>query len=230
MNLRGKTVLITGANRGLGAALVDAFLEAGAATVHAASRRPIETDDPRVRPLTLDICDEGQVRAAAEACPDVDVVVNNAGVAPRGPAAHGLDDAMRTNYLGTRSMCSAFTPVLQARREAALVNVLSILALAPFPGVGSYAASKAAALSLTQSLRVELPGVLVMGVLPAFIETDMTEGIPGPKMSTAAVATAIVEGLIAGSEEVYPGPAAELVAAFHRDPLAYARSLAAGSP
>lgn len=237
MNLDGKTVLVTGANRGIGAVFVRAFLEAGAAKVYAATRSAGPSTDARVVSVNLDVTDEDSVAAAAKVCSDVDVLVNNAGIAmgERLVAARDSKAARRemdVNYFGTLAMVRAFSPVLRARGGGAIVNVLSILGRVNLPGAGSYSASKAAAYSLTQGVRAELraQGTLVVGVMPSFVETDMTARVSVEKISPRAVADAALRAVVEGVEDVYPGPAADVDRALAADPKAVERSFASMIP
>lgn len=237
MNLHGKTVFVTGANRGIGAVFVQAFLDAGAAKVYAAMRTAAPSSDPRVVPVALDVTDDAQVEAAARACADVDVLVNNAGlalgerlVAARDPKAAKRE--MDVNYFGTLAMVRAFAPVLRARGGGAIVNVSSILGRVNLPGAGSYSASKAATYSLTQGVRAELrgQGTLVVGIMPSFVETEMTAGVAIDKISPREVADAAVRAVIEGTEDVYPGPAADVAIALAADGKAVERSFASMLP
>lgn len=234
MNIPGSIALVTGASRGLGAALVHALVGAGASRVYAAMRRPpAVADGGPVVPIALDVTDPDQVRWAAAELGDVQLVINNAGVnTARSLLAADAEDAaaedMRVNYFGTLRVARAFAPILGRNGGGALVNVLSILARVSLPQVGSYAASKAAALSLTRSLRGELAaqGTLVVGVLPGFIDTDMARRVPLPKLRPGEVAAQVVEALRAGTEDVYPGEAADIAQALTRDPKAVERRFA----
>ena len=236
MELAGSVALVTGANRGLGEAIVQALLEAGAARVYAAARQPsaLANGDPRIVPLSVDVADPAQVAQAAARAVDVQVLVNNAGVTAVQPLLdpsdpRGAELEMRVNYFGTLEMCRAFAPVLVRRGGGAIVNVLSILGRVPSPRLGGYSASKAAAFSLTQSIRAQLAdsGTLVVGVLPGFIDTDMARRVTGPKLSPRAVANCIVQALRDGVEDVYPGTAADIEQALRRDPNAVERQFAA---
>jgi len=216
MNLNGSVALVTGANRGLGARLVTQLLEAGAAKVYATSRAPgaIAVDaDPRVHALVLDITDPASVTAAAAAAPDVTVLVNNAGVLAFGSALTGDLDSferdLRTNYLGTLCVTRAFIPVLERNAPAAVVNVLTLIALAPVGPMAGYSASKAAAHSITQALRAELRdrGITVLGAYPGGIDTDMLAGVEAPKAPPETVAGRIIASLAAGHTIVFPDDA-----------------------
>jgi NAD(P)-dependent dehydrogenase (short-subunit alcohol dehydrogenase family) len=206
-NIAGRTVLITGANRGIGQALVDAALKRGASQVYAGTRTPIEHSDTRVRPVPLDITDPDQIQAAVEAVGSLDLLINNAGIA----AYDDLSDAdviarlFAVNLYGTLAVTRAFTPLL-ARTAGAVVNNLSITAFAPLPLIPSYSISKAAAFALTQSLRPLLAaqGVRVHAVLTGFVDTDMTRGANSPKATPASVAAAIFDGVEAGQDDIFP--------------------------
>ncbi|SNB80140.1 Short-chain dehydrogenase [Pseudomonas sp. URIL14HWK12:I8] len=210
----GKEVLITGANGGLGLALIEAFLGAGARRVYAACRNPerLLFDHPQVEVVPLDVTQPQQVAQVAGRV-GIDILVNNAGL-NRQQRLLGADDPeaaaqeMAVNYFATLAMMRAFTPTL-VERAGAMVNVLSILARVALPAMGSLCASKAAALRLTEAARAELAGrVHVMAVLPGVIDTAMSQGVAGAKASPREVADAIVTGLASGAAEVYPDPMA----------------------
>lgn len=234
MELAGSVALVTGGNRGIGAAIVDALLAAGARRVYAAMRTASGVaDSGRVVRIALDITKADQVAEAAGACADVQILVNNAGIALAQPLlatsdAQAAESEMRVNYLGPLAMCRAFAPVLARNGGGAIVNILSILSRVPLPAVGSYSASKAAALSLTQAIRGELApqGTLVVGVMPGFVDTDMARRIPGPKLAPREVAASVVEALRTGTEDVYPGPAAQIAADLQRDAKAVEKRFA----
>jgi NAD(P)-dependent dehydrogenase (short-subunit alcohol dehydrogenase family) len=231
MNLKESVALVTGANRGLGARLVQELLRAGTAKVYATSRTPdaVAADvaaDPRVVTLTLDITDPASVDNAAKAVQDVTVLVNNAGVLAFGSALDGdLDDFerdLRTNYLGTLRVTRAFVPVLERNTPAAVVNVLTLIALAPVSPMAGYSASKAAAHSATQALRAELRGrgITVLGAYPGGIDTDMLAGVEADKAAPELVAMRIVAALAAGETVVFPDDASAGAGAVYRqDPL-----------
>ncbi len=233
MKIENKNIIVTGANRGIGAAIVRELLKHKVGKVYAAARK-IENlpdfGDKRVVPLALDITDVKQVAAAAEKAVDVNVLINNAGTAHFGTT---LDNAfenvvadMNTNYFGTLSMMRAFAPVLQKNGQGLIANVSSSAGLAAFPAVGSYSASKAALHSLTQSARTELAdrGVQVAGIYPGPIDTDMAKDFPMEKASASSTAERIVAGLIAGDEYIFPDPMSqEAGALWLRDPRAVER-------
>lgn len=229
MNLTGSVALVTGANRGLGARLTDELLHAGAAKVYATSRTPAAaapSADPRVQPMTLDVTDPASVTAAAAAATDVTVLVNNAGVLAFGSALTGdlasFERDLRTNYLGTLQVTRAFAPALQRNAPAAIVNILTLIALAPVGPMAGYSASKAAAHSITQALRAELRdrGITVLGAYPGGIDTDMLAGVDTPKAPPEIVAQRIIAALAAGQTTVFPDNAsASAGSVYLSDPL-----------
>ncbi|MGA3309013.1 MAG: SDR family oxidoreductase [Xanthobacteraceae bacterium] len=210
MKIGGSTALVTGANRGLGRALVQALRAAGCGKIYAAARAIASIPpDAAVEPVQLDITNGEQVASAAAHCNDVDILINNAGVAKFVPliGAPTMDDArleMQTNYFGTLAMCRAFAPVLQRNGGGVLVNVLSVVSFFNAPMQGSYCASKAAEWSLTKAVRFELrgQGTLVIGVYAGYIDTDMATHVTGPKSSAADVAGRVLEGIESGAEEI----------------------------
>lgn len=209
MEIAGSTALVTGANRGLGAAFVRGLLAAGARTVYAGARNPAETGVPGVVPVRLDVTDPEQVAEAARRLTDVTLVVNNAGVFH---ATHALDPdveaALRadleTNVFGTLAVSRAFAPVLAAGGGGGLVNVLSVASWRTVPTFAAYAASKSAAWSLTNSLRLELrpQGTLVVAVHAGFLDTDMAAAVTAPKTAPEEVVAQVLDALREGREEV----------------------------
>ena len=237
--LKDTVALVTGANRGIGAAFVSGLLAAGAKRVYAAARDPqtlagLAQSDARVVPIALDISDDTSVQEAAARLGDVDLVVNNAGVLLGGRliAAADLSAArqeMEVNYFGLLRMSRAFAPILAANGGGTLINVLSILSRVASPAGGGYSASKAAALSLTQAVRAELlpQGTRVIGVLPGFVDTAMAEGVTAPKIQPSEVVRATLDALLTDQDEVYPGEQASQVAAMLlQDPKAVERLFA----
>ncbi len=175
-----KTVLVTGGNRGIGRALVEEALSRGAKHVYVGARTPVAHPDNRVTPLTLDVTDAAQIRRAVEEVQSLDVVVNNAGVALYDDLSDGsaIERHLAVNLFGVYAMIQAFLPLL-TRSGGAIVNNLSVNALAPLPLIPAYSISKAAAFNLTQSLRALLAGrgVTVHAVLTGPTDTDMTRGL-----------------------------------------------------
>lgn len=209
MDIAGKAVLVTGANRGLGRSLVEEALQRGARRVYAGTRRPLAFADPRVTPLMLDITNAAQIESARRQVDALDVLVNNAGVAQVDQLSDRatLERHLAVNFYGPYGMTQAFLPLL-TRARGALVNVLSLAALAPLPVFVGYSISKAAALSLTQSLRAYLAaqGVSVHAVLAGPIDTEMSRGFEVPKSAPEAVARAVFDGVVRGEEEIFPDP------------------------
>jgi NAD(P)-dependent dehydrogenase (short-subunit alcohol dehydrogenase family) len=210
MKVGGTTVLVTGANRGLGRALVEALRDAGAAKIYAAARNAAAIEPRKaIETVKLDITNGEQVAAAAAHCRDVNILINNAGVASFNPAlgAPTMDQArreMETNYFGTLAMCRAFAPVLKHNGGGALVNVLSVVSWFNVPMQGSYCASKSAAWSLTKAARFELRAqdTLVAGVYAGYIDTDMTSALTLPKTSPDVIAARLLAGIENNSEEI----------------------------
>jgi NAD(P)-dependent dehydrogenase (short-subunit alcohol dehydrogenase family) len=209
MKIDGSVALVTGANRGLGRVYARELVSRGAAKVYGAARHPAAVTEPGVTPIALDITNPERVAQSAQQCADVSLLVNNAGVMEASTFinAPSLDAArleMETNYFGTLSMCRAFAPVLAANGGGAVVNMLSVGSFYTNPLVASYAASKAAAWSLTNGIRIELAhqGTLVVTVHAAFIDTDMAAGIDAPKISPESVARQAFDAVEAGEIEV----------------------------
>lgn len=203
----GKAILVTGANRGIGQALVTEALRRGAARVYAGTRQRYVHPDPRVTPVALDITDEGQVRAAAAQIGSLDILVNNAGVFLFDDLSgrEALERHLAVNLFGTYGVIQAFLPSLVAS-GGAIVNNVSIAALAPIPVTPAYSLSKAAAFSMTQSLRMLLAGqgVRVHAVLTGPVDTDMVRDLDIPKAPPQSVAQGIFDGIEAGEEDIFP--------------------------
>ena len=216
--VKDAVALVSGANGGIGSEIARALLRAGAAKIYCGARqveslRTLTAVAPdRLIPVQLDVTDTDSVAKAAKACPDVSLLINNAGWNSNEGvfSANALDNArreMETNYLGTLAVSRAFQPVLARNGGGALVNLISVIAHSNVPLMATYAASKSALLSLTQALRAELrqQGTHVMGVLPGAVDTPMTPGFEGMKMRPQQVAEALIQGLKARMEDIYPG-------------------------
>jgi NAD(P)-dependent dehydrogenase (short-subunit alcohol dehydrogenase family) len=207
--LTGKMVLVTGANRGLGQALVDEALNRGAKRVYAAARQPLSHQDERVVPVRLDVTDEGQIQQAVGEMESLDVLINNAGLATFDDLSDRavLEQHLAVNLFGPWSLTQAFLPLL-TRTNGAVVNVLSTAAAAALPIVPSYSISKAALWSLSQSLRALLGprGVSVHAVLAGPMNTEMSREFPVPKAFTESVARAILDAVQAGEDDIFPDP------------------------
>ena len=215
MSIYGKTVLVTGANRGIGQALVTEALARGVQRVYAGTRGSLVHPDRRVTPLRLDVTSNAQIRAAAEQIGSLDILVNNAGVALYDDLTEraALEQSLAVNLFGTWGVTEAFLPLL-TRSAGSIVNNVSVMALAPFPLTPAYAISKAAAFNLTQSLRALLAGrgVRVHAVLTGPTDTDMTRGFEIPKASPESVARAIFDGVENGEEDIFPDPMTQSIA------------------
>ena len=210
MKIDGSVALVTGANRGLGQVYARELASRGAAKVYGAARNPAAVTEPGVTPIALDITDPARVAQVAAQCADVTLLVNNAGVLKYSTfiGAPSLDAArteMETNYFGTLSLCRAFAPVLAANGGGAIVNMLSVSSFYSDPFAASYGASKAAAWSLTNGVRLELhhQGTLVVAVHASFIDTDMAAlAVNVPKDSPESVAQQVFDAVEAGQVEV----------------------------
>lgn len=209
MTIEGRAVLVTGANRGIGQALVEEALRRSAKRVYAGTRQPLAHPDERVTPLTLDVTNAAQIRRAVERVESLDLLINNAGIALFDDLSDRavLDQHLAVNLFGTYGVTQAFLPLLSHSRGA-IVNNVSMMALAPVPLTPAYSISKAAAFNLTQSLRALLArrGVRVHAVLTGTTDTDMTRGFDIPKASPQSVARAIFDGLENGEEDIFPDP------------------------
>jgi NAD(P)-dependent dehydrogenase (short-subunit alcohol dehydrogenase family) len=238
MDIKHSTALVSGANRGIGRALVEALLSAGAKKVYAAARNVEKINgfaaDGRVVALPLDVTDERSVLSAAKRADDVTLLINNAGVLDFGSVLDAPQAAFErnfaANFYGVLSASRAFTSVIEHNGGGAIVNILTLVALASMPGLGVYNASKAAAWSLTQSLRASLSSrkVAVFGVFPGAVDTDMLAGVEMPKTSPVDVAKAIVAGVANGIEDIFPDPmSTSLYDAWRKDHKAVEKQFAA---
>jgi NAD(P)-dependent dehydrogenase (short-subunit alcohol dehydrogenase family) len=214
-SIADKTVLITGANRGIGQALVEEALRRGAKRVYAGTRGPLTHRDGRVTPLTLDVTDAAQIQRAVDEVESLDVLINNAGMALYDDLSDrsALERSLAVNLFGMHGVTQAFLPLL-ARSGGAIVNNLSVNAFAPLPLIPTYSISKAAAFSMTQSLRTLLAGrgVSVHAVLTGIVDTDMSRGVDIPKASPESVARAIIDGVEKEEEDIFPDPMAQSMA------------------
>jgi NAD(P)-dependent dehydrogenase (short-subunit alcohol dehydrogenase family) len=239
MEIEGKRVLVTGANRGLGRALALAFLGARAREVLAGARQTKSLEnlretaqDLRLTPVRLDVTSEEDVQAATD-LGRVDILINNAGVCVYGSVLNvpmsDLQDEININYFGAMRMARAFAPAMVAHGDGLIVNVASILAKVNLPALGNYCAVKAALLSLSQAMRGDLSrqGVRVITVLPGTIDTNMSRAFDGPKLSPEQAASEIIEAIRAERIETPIGDAArDVMAGLQSDPLAMEMSFA----
>jgi NAD(P)-dependent dehydrogenase (short-subunit alcohol dehydrogenase family) len=215
MNIANKTVLITGANRGIGQALVNEALKRGAKRVYAATRTGASHPDKRVVPLTLDVTNASQIQQAAELVDSLDVLINNAGIALYDDLSKPdtLEQQLAVNLFGPFNMIRAFLPLLKQSKGAILNNV-SLAALAALPIIPGYSISKAAAFNMTQSLRALLAGqgVSVHAVVIGPTDTDMNRGFDIPKATVETTAQGIFNGLENAEEDIFPDPASQSIA------------------
>ncbi|MGB9110779.1 MAG: SDR family oxidoreductase, partial [Telluria sp.] len=203
------TVLVTGANRGLGQEFARQALAQGARKVYAGARDPDSVRLDGVTPVRLDVNDPAQVAAAVASCGDVTLVINNAGIASPGAlldpdSITALARMMETNAVGMLRVSQAFAPVLAHNGGGAFLNVLSVASWISTPGLAAYAATKSAAWSVSNGLRIALKaqGTQVLGLHVGFVDTDLTRGIDLPKLAPAEVVARAYAALEAGKSEV----------------------------
>ncbi|AFY96962.1 SDR family oxidoreductase [Chamaesiphon minutus] len=241
MNVQNSVAFVTGANRGIGRAYVEALLQAGVRRIYATARSIETLQDlvalapDRIMPIALDVTDLDRVNATAQTAQDVTLLINNAGVIGSGglftpKSVETAQWEMNTNYFGTLSMVRAFAPILKRNGGGAIVNMLSVVSVANAPVFGSYSASKAALHSLTQDIRAELAaqGTQVVGVFPGPVDTAMTEGLPGDKAEPSNVAQAVLQAVEKGIEDVYPDPVSQGAFAAIAEPLKAVEKMFAG--
>lgn len=239
MQLQNATALVTGANRGIGLAFVNGLLQAGVKKVYATARDidSLQTatalDPSRVIPLQADVTDRDRVNALAEQAPDVNLLINNAGVLTFGSILDVPNEAIAkqfdTNFYGLLNMSRAFVPAIERNHGGAIVNILTLVALASMPRLSAYNASKAAAWSLTQSLRASVAdkGIQVYGVFPGAVDTDMLAGVDMAKTSPADIVAAVLAGVEAEQEDIFPDPMSnQLYAAWKQDHKAVEKQFA----
>ncbi|MCP3423844.1 SDR family oxidoreductase [Nocardioides pinisoli] len=208
MQLDNAVVLVTGANRGIGAAFVEELKQRGAAKIYAASRRASYVDLDGVEPIQLDVTDPARIQEVAAQASDVQVLINNAGISTGTSLVSGdvaeIRREMDTNFFGPLLLTRAFAPILKANGGGAIVNIVSALSWFTAPGAGAYAASKTAAWSLTDSARLELAsqGTHVVGVHMGLVDTDMAAAMEAPKISPTALAAAALDAVESGLDEV----------------------------
>lgn len=224
MNIEGSVALVTGANRGLGAAYTRALLKRGAAKVYAAARRPETLTDPRLVPVKLDLTDPTTIAEAAQLADDVTLLINNAGIST-GASILGDEGDLRqeidVNYLGPLAVSRAFAPVLAANGGGALVNVLSVLSWMTIPDTAGYCAAKSAMWAATNALRLALAdqNTLVVAVHVGYMDTDMAATVTAPKTAPEAVAHATLRAVEAGQHEVLADEISQQVRAALSSPL-----------
>ena len=210
MQIEGSVAFVTGANRGLGRAFVQALQARGATKVYAGVRNPDRLTLSGVVPMRFDLTEPASIAAAAQHCRDVTLLINNAALGKVNVGA--LDTAFidlsremfETNFYGTVRSCQAFAPAIVGNRPSAIMNVLSDATWFARPMVSAYSATKSAAWSYTNALRVELreTDTQVVGLHVGFIDTDMARDIDAVKSSPDFVAHVALDGLARGDEEV----------------------------
>jgi NAD(P)-dependent dehydrogenase (short-subunit alcohol dehydrogenase family) len=226
MQISGAVALVTGANGGIGSHFVEQLLGLNVAKIYVCARSMgklkslVKLDPERIVAIELDVTNPQSVAGAASQCHDVTIIINNAGTSLNQGliAASDIDSAraeMEVNYFGMLSMCRAFAPILKQHGGGAIVNILSLLGKVNLPFSGSYSASKAAAILMTQGVRAELAAqsTLVVGVMPGTVDTDLAKEWPNPKVAPGEVARATLQAVIDGVEDVYPGEQAAQVSA-----------------
>ncbi len=224
MKVQESVAFVTGANRGIGQAYVEALVQAGAHRIYVAARSTDTLKDvvaiapDRIIPIALDVTNLDHVTAAAQVAQDVTLLINNAGVLGSGGlfAPTSVETAqweMTTNYFGTLSMVRTFAPILQSNGGGAIINMMSVVSVANAPVFSSYSASKAALHSLTQGIRAELAaqGTQVIGVYPGPVDTAMAEGVPMDKIAPIEVAKQALQAAEIGLDDVYPDPVSQSI-------------------
>lgn len=226
MEISNAIALVTGANGGIGSHFVEQLLQLNAAKIYVCARNTsklsdlVALDSQRIIPISLDVTDSQSVAAAAAQCADLTLLINNAGtslnqgiISP--PNLESARAEMEVNYFGMASMCRAFAPILKQQGGGAIVNILSLLGKVNLPFSGSYSASKAAAISMTQSVRAELAAqnTQVIAVMPGTVDTELAKSWPNPKVTPAEVVRATLQAVMTNVEDVYPGEQATQVSA-----------------
>ena len=240
-NVQDATILVTGANRGIGAAYVAEFLKAGAKKIYLGVRNPdsvadVVAENPdKLVPLKLDVTNSDDIKAAAQTAQDVDILVNNAGIFLP-DSLHGEDaltnarKQMDVNYFGVLELTQAFAPILKNNGGGTAITVSSIVGHVTMPGLMTYCASKYAVQSLILSMRLDLAeqGTKVIGVYPGPIDTKMAEDIDMDKFPPSLVAQETIKAIENGEEEVFPDAFAQATyQAFRDDPKAFEKQMAA---
>lgn len=214
MSYDNKTIFVSGANRGIGKAIVEALLKHKVKKIYAAARHleDLSFQDPRIEPVHLDITNQEQVIKVSELAHDTDILINNAGTLAFCPIVGGnFDDLvndMQVNFFGTVRMVRSFVPKMEKRGGGSIANLISIVGLAPMTGAAGYCASKAALFSATQAMRTELKSknIHVHGIFPGPIDTRMAKDFDMPKTSAEATAENIIAGIAAAHEDIFPDP------------------------
>ena len=212
MRISGATVLVTGANRGIGAAFVQILQEMGAAKIYAAARNPDQVEaGPLVVPIKLDVTNADHIQAATKSCSDLTLLINNAGVTCiqnllEPPTTDHFREVMEINCFGPLMLSRAFAPTLAANGGGGIINILSMAAMLCVPGAPAYSASKAAAEMMSHGLRLELAeqGTQVSIVYPGYVDTRMSETFPVKKADPSLIAGRCLESFEKGDTIIYP--------------------------
>jgi NAD(P)-dependent dehydrogenase (short-subunit alcohol dehydrogenase family) len=234
VSVQDKVAFVSGGNRGIGKAIVEELIAQGASKVYVGARKVSSVDElvathgDKVVPVELEFDNDETITGAAANATDVEILINNAGVFEMGNFLNGnllesLEKNLNVNVWGTAKLTQAFLPTLQEKESAALVTVSSVVGLANMPGGSTYSMSKAAVHSMIQGLRGELKdsNILVAGVYPGPIDTDMTKGFTIDKASPETVAQNVVQGIQEGTEDIYPDPMSEQVGAMYTEGFTY---------
>ncbi len=236
MKLENQVIFVSGTNRGIGKAIIDALLKRKVKKVYAAARKIEQSawKDDRVVLIELDITSSPQIKQAAARAQDVNVLINNAGSLSGGSVLTATEQDlirdMQVNYFGTLNMIRAFEPLIAKNGPGAIANISSVVGLASMSQAAGYSASKAAVFSASQALRAELKNknISVHTIFPGPIDTDMARDFNFPKTSSEVAAENIIKGIEAGSEDIFPDPfSVEIAGSWSKDPKAVERSFAA---
>jgi NAD(P)-dependent dehydrogenase (short-subunit alcohol dehydrogenase family) len=233
MKLENAVVLVTGANRGLGLAFAKAALARGARKVYAAARNPDSITLEGVIPVKLDVTNQDDIKQLVQQCPDLTLLINNAGVAEIGAMLAGDAETMlrrqlETNLYGPLRLTQGFAPVLAANGGGGIINVLSIASWITGPLLATYSVTKSAAWSMTNAIRQELAAqqTQVLGLHVGFIDTDLTKGLDVPKVSAEQVVSRTFDGLEQGESQVLADePTQQIHQAFSVAPQVYLHAL-----
>ncbi len=224
LEIIGKTVLVTGANRGLGKALVEQLMEKGATKVYAASRNVEKLASlaskygDKVVPVQLDVTKQDDIDSIAQKIDTLDILINNAGIMSPGhlladESVDSLQVNLDVNVWGPLKLSNTLRQHFEKENATAIVNIISVSGFGNMPALGTYSVSKAAVHSVTQGMRGQLSGknTLVVGVYPGPMDTEMVDGWDLDKANTTAVAKEILDGVENGKEDIFPDPMSKQV-------------------
>lgn len=227
MKVNERVVLVTGGNRGLGAAFVEELLNLGIKKVYVGTRKMFSSDDPRVKTIKLDITNEQDIERLAAQVPDINMLINNAGIYKKtkltaSDAKEIIQNVFETNVLGTLSVTQALAPVLEKNKNGIIANMLSV---GSWMNVGpslAYGISKAAELSLTNNTRATLNsvGIQVSAIHAGFIDTEMMKDFKGKKLTPNGVARKALEQIFSGKQEILIDEMSEKAKSISSKPIA----------